>query len=132
MLGWWFCIVNLPPDQADKVMGREEKAPFMIADWETGLGGLEWVHKLLKDGTAIQLKNGAYPNRYTAKACDVLPLITGDGVKPADDGVWVFGMDEGEEYALPPGWSEKPKLREDNIRRCPPDAVLTIDAWDLS
>lgn len=132
MLGWWIRIISLPPDEADKLIGREATAPHMLADWETGVCGLDWVHELLKEGKATQLKNDAYPNRYTAKARDVLPLITGDGVTPADDGVWVFGMDEGEEYALPPGWSEKPKLREDNIRLCPLDAVLTIDAWDLS
>jgi hypothetical protein len=132
MLGWWICIINSTPERADKLLGRKARAPFVLADWETGVGGLEWVRKLLKDGKATQLKNGAYPNRYTAKACDVLPLITDDGVKNADNGVWVFGMDDGEEYALPPGWSENPNLREDNIRKCPPEAVLTIDAWDLS
>lgn len=41
-------------------------------------------------------------------------------------------MDEGEEYATPPGWMGTPNLRLDNIQSCPSDALLTIDAWDLS
>ena len=65
-------------------------------------------------------------------AADVLPLIQGDGVKPVDDGIWTFGVDEGEEYATPPGWMGTPNLRLDNIQSCPSDALLTIDAWDLS
>jgi hypothetical protein len=50
---------------------------------------------------------------------DVLPLIQGDGVKPVDDGIWAFGVDEGEEYALPPGWMGQRTFRIDNIRACP-------------
>lgn len=69
-----------------------------------------------KEGKATQLKTGGYPNRYTALAADVLPLIQG----------------EGEEYALSSGCMEKPNLRSDSIRDCPFDATLTIDAWDLS
>ena len=96
------------------------------------IGGLDWIETLRKEGKATQLKNGGYPNRYTAMAADVLPLIQGDGVKPVDDGIWTFGVDEGEEYATPPGWMGTPNLRLDNIQSCPSDALLTIDAWDLS
>ena len=132
MLGWWFCIINLPPEEVDKIIGREARAPFVLADWEAGISGLDWVRALLKEGKATQLKNGGYPNRYTAKAADILPLIHGNGIKPPHDGIWTFGTDDGEEYALPPGWMEKPNLRLDNIRHCPSDALLTIDAWDRS
>ena len=132
MLGWSFCILNLPPDKADRLFGRDAHAPFVLATWEAGIGGLDWVETLRKAGKATQLKNGGYPNRYTALAADVLPLIQGDGVKPVDDGVWTLGVDQGAEYALPPGWMGQPDLRLDNIRGCPLDATLTIDAWDLS
>lgn len=50
----------------------------------------------------------------------------------ADDGIWVFGIDDGEEYAQPPGWMGKVNLRPERIRDCPTDAALTIDAWDQS
>ena len=40
------------------------------------------------------------------------------------------GMDEGEEYAQPPGWMGKVNLRPERIRTCPINVALTIDAWD--
>ena len=123
MLGWSFCILNLPPEKADRLFGRDAHAPFVLATWEAGIGGLDWVETLRKAGKATQLKNGGYPNRYTALAADVLPLIQGDGVKPVDDGVWTLGVDQGAEYALPPGWMGQPDLRLDNIRGCPLDAT---------
>ncbi|QCB47667.1 hypothetical protein [Hydrogenophaga sp. PAMC20947] len=132
MLGWWICIINLPPEKADELIGREARAPFELADWEAGVGGLDWVQALLKEGKATQLKSSGHPNRYTARAADVLPLIQVNVIKPPEDGIWTFGIDEGEEYALPSGWMEKPNLRLDNIRTCPSDAILTIDAWDMS
>lgn len=125
-------VLNLPPERADRLFGREAHAPFVLATWEAGIGGLDWIETLRKAGKATQLKNGGYPNRYTALAADVLSLIQGGGVKPVDDGIWTFGVDVGEEYALPPGWTGKPNLRSDKIRGCLSDALLTIDAWDLS
>ena len=132
MLGWLFSVLNVPPERVDRLIGHEATAPFLLATWEAGIGGLDWIETLRKEGKATQLKNGGYPNRYTAMAADVLPLIQGDGVKPVDDGIWTFGVDEGEEYATPPGWMGTPNPRLDNIQSCPSDALLTIDAWDLS
>lgn len=92
-----------------------------------------WLEKLVvEEGKATKLRGDGYPNRYTSTADIVLPLITGDAIKPADDGIWVFGMDEGEGYAQPPGWMGKVNLRPERIRTCPTDAALTIDAWDQS
>lgn len=88
------------------------------------------LEKLVEEGKAIRLRGDGYPNRYISTAGGVLPLITGDEIKPADDGIWVFGMGEGEAYAQPPGGMGKVNLRPDNIRTCSPDAALTIDAWD--
>ncbi len=65
---------------------------------------IRWIEHLTEAGKAIKLAGGGYPNRYTARAGDVLPLIEGGGIQPPKDGVWIFGFDEGEEYAQPPGW----------------------------
>ena len=46
--------------------------------------------------------------------------------------MWIFGIDEGEEYAQPPGWLGKIELHTDRMAACPADCVLTIDAWDQS
>lgn len=40
MLGWWITIISLPPEEADKLIGREATAPHMLANWEVGTSGL--------------------------------------------------------------------------------------------
>ncbi|WP_137940374.1 hypothetical protein [Chitinivorax sp. B] len=129
MLGYWIVVSTQTPEERDAIIDRKKS---VLAEWETGVGGIRWLEKLVEEGKASKLRGDGYPNRYTSTADIVLPLITGDAIKPADDGIWVFGMDEGEEYAQPPGWMGKVNLRPESIRTCPTDAGLTIDAWDQS
>lgn len=129
MLGYWIVVSTQTPEERDAIIDRKKS---VLAEWETGVGGIRWLEKLVEEGKATKLRGDGYPNRYTSTANIVLPLITGDAIKPADDGIWVFGMDEGEEYAQPPGWMGKVNLRPERIRTCPTDAALTIDAWDQS
>jgi hypothetical protein len=109
MLGWWITIKSLPPEQVDKLVGREETAPYMLANWEVGVSGLRWLEELVKAGKAQKLKNGSYPNRYVCQASDILPTIE-----------------------TPKEWMRHLVHRPENIAKCSAATVLTIDAWDLS
>lgn len=131
MLGYWISISTLKPEEWDAESHIDRKKA-VLADWETGVGGIDWLENLVKEGKATRLLSDGYPNRYTSTADIVLPLMMGDAIKPVDNGIWIFGNDEGEEYAQPPGWIGKVNLRPESIRACPSDAVLTIDAWDQS
>lgn len=129
MLGYWIVVSTLTPEDRDAIVDRRKS---ILAEWESGVGGIQWLERLVEEGSATKLRGDGYPNRYTSMADIVLPLITGGAIRPADNGIWVFGMDEREEYAQPHGWMGKVNLRPGRIRTCPIDAALTIDAWDQS
>lgn len=84
------------------------------------------MHQLVAQGKATQLSSGGYPNRFTAKACDVLPLFA-NGL-PKHDGPTVIG----EDYVLPGSWTGNVIIHPDRIAACPADKLLTIDVWDQS
>lgn len=129
MLGYWIVVSTQTPEERDAVSDCKTS---VLAEWETGIGGIRWLEKLVEEGKATKLRGDGYPNRYTSTADVVLPLITEGKIKPDDGGIWVFGVDEGEEYAQPPGWMGKINLRAEGIGTCLPNAALTIDAWDQS
>jgi hypothetical protein len=119
MIGWWIVIAQLTPK------GGDRKAA-VLATWETSVSGIDWLNKLSKEGLADQLSRDGYPNRFTAIARDVLPLIAGG--PPAHNGPEIIGDD----YVMPGNWTGKVTLHHDKIAACPPDQMLTIEAWDQS
>ncbi|MFF2660528.1 hypothetical protein ACFVUH_24605 [Kitasatospora sp. NPDC058032] len=103
MLGWWF-VVTAP------AVGDGEGE--VLAQWETGLGGLDWIAALAAAGRAEQLRFDGYPLRYAVRAEEVLPLL-------ADGSVFDAGHRSCEPHP-------------ERVAACPPDALLTVDAWDQS
>jgi hypothetical protein len=91
-----------------------------------GLGGLDWLDSLVKDGKAVDLGGNGYPVRYTAAAADILPLIASG--PPKHSGPPVFSSD----YILPAGWIGEVRIDHAKIAQCPRDAQLSIEAWDQS
>lgn len=124
MIGWWIVIAAQTPEEYDRV--TNDPAATVLATWETGLGGIAWLRNLTEEGKAAQLSTGGYPNRYTAKAGDVLPLLA-DG-PPAHAGPTVIG----EDYVMPSHWIGNVIMHPGKIAACPPDQLLTIEAWDQS
>lgn len=109
MLGWWIIITE---GQADGVLPSKDGS---LASWEAGLSGLRWLNDLVANGKAQKLRGDGYPNRYEARAADVLPLL--------DE---VTGRIDFTHKLF------KPKFDRERIAACPPDLTLTIDAWDQS
>ncbi|WP_405007809.1 hypothetical protein OHV13_30445 [Kitasatospora purpeofusca] len=107
MIGWWF-VVTVP------AAGDGEEV--VLAKWENGIRGLDWIAGLVAAGRAEQLGFNGYPNRYTARAGDVLPLLADGSVSDAG-----------------PGAEFRPRtLHPDRIAACAADTLLTVDAWDQS
>ena len=125
MLGWWIVISMQTPEERDRA-DQDTRRAALLANWEASVNGSRWVHQLVEQGKATQLSSGGYPNRFTAKACDVLPLFA-NGL-PKHDGPTVIG----EDYVLPGSWTGNVIIHPDRIAACPPDKLLTIDVWDQS
>ena len=123
MIGWWIVIADQTPEERDTGIGRREA---VLANWETGVGGNSWVQRLVDEGKAVQLLSGGYPNRYTAKANDVLPLIA-NGPPARNDPVVIS-----DGHVMPVNRAREVIVHHDKIATCPLDKILNIEVWDLS
>ena len=133
MPSWWIVVSAETPEERDRAAdpkSADHKAAdhkaAVLAAWDTGVGGAEWLMKLVEDGTAKEYRlRGGYPNRYTALAGDVLPLFA-DGPPLARR----LGAAAGSNAPAEP--NQNVALYRDRIAACPPGQVLTIDVWDQS
>jgi hypothetical protein len=123
MIGWWIVVAAQSPEERDRADNRREA---VLANWEVGPGGLEWLYGLAKAGKVTQLTFNGYPMRFTGRAGDILPLLA-EG-PPPHQGPAIIGDD----YVMPANWKGKVIFHQDKLAACPPDQVLTIDAWDQS
>mgnify|MGYP003380179779 CR=1 FL=1 len=125
MIGWQTIIPAQSPDERETA-DADAREVAVIAHWQVGLGGLDWIKKLVKSARAHQLLGDGCPDLYTAKAGDVLPLLFGG--PPAHPGPAVIGDD----YAVPANWRSRIEPNAGKLAACAPDRLLTIEAWDQS
>ena len=73
MLGWQITVFS----DAD----RQE--PHLIALWECGIGGADWLDELCQAGSAEQTENkGGYPNVYQTQAKHIAPWLLDGKISP--------------------------------------------------
>lgn len=130
MLGWWISVFS----DAD----RQE--PHLIASWECGVSGVDWLDKLCKEGRAAQTENkGGYPDVYQTQVRHVFPWLLDGKISPQDDALNgnftpVFMEDDKGKTVLMKSYGYRSlKLhRPELLRALPLEAVLTIQVFDLS
>ena len=130
MLGWWISVFS----DAD----RQE--PHLIASWECGVSGLDWLDELCKEGRAVQTENkGGYPDVYQTQVRHVFPRLLDGKISPQDDApngnfTPVFMEDDKGKTVLMKSYGYRSlKLhRPELLRALPLEAVLTIQVFDLS
>lgn len=130
MIGWWVIVSEQTPEERDADPDRKAK---QLASWETGAGGLRWLHELVAKGEAWEHElKGGYPNRYTAMARDLLPLL--EGGPPLSKGMDIYAYDEfAKESKMV--WGDRNWnviLHSDRLAACAPDKRLTVEVWDQS
>ena len=116
MLGWKIYITQ---------ESSTDKSEYLMI-WSAGIGGLDWLDQLVKDGLAQDLGGNGYPDRYSAKAAVILPMVV--PVLPNYEGKFVIGDD----YVLAGGEHWGIKLNQSKIDACSPEETLIIEAWDES
>jgi hypothetical protein len=113
MLGWGIFVSTLSKEENDRADTATIRAS-LLASWET-TGLLKWLDELVASGKAVQHSRGGYPNLYTAKAGDVLPLIEDGRI---DD--WKYAK------------IYMKQIHKDRMSACRDEQVLTIEVWDQS
>jgi hypothetical protein len=126
MLGWFVCIYRQENARKLPVTNKPQDGG-VLARWQTGLYGLDWLEKLVKEGKAtLVAANDGYPIRYTAMTKYILPAIT--DTPPNARQNWM--ADEGDK--LLPSWAGKTELNKIEIDKCDPNEWLMIETWDES
>ena len=130
MPSWWITVMNLPPGVA-MTSSIEELDKYLLATWETSLGGINWLTTLVEENKATWDKSvGNHSWRFKTKASNVLPVIAAGHL--THEGGWVFKNDLTQEQSTRLTWSEEARVWPKNIAKCSPHDVLTIDAWGQS
>lgn len=124
MIGWYVVVATKARDER---MNDADSKAAILASWEVSVGGLDWIDELVAQGRVTKLRGGGYPNLYSAKAGDVLPMLN-DGPPKESGGATIIGDD----YVMPAGWRGNLQMYRDRMAACPPDHVLSIEAWDQS
>lgn len=124
MIGWWIVISTQTPEERSRY--ADDRKASILATWEVGSGGLDWVERLVARAAAQKIRGDGYPNVYLASAEVVLPLLV-DG-PPVNNSPMVIGDD----YVMPAKWFGQVEMYGDRMAACPSQHPLTIEAWDLS
>ena len=125
MLGWHISVFRqtdggLLPAVADTATGKR------LAVWQTGPYGLRWLEELIASGRATDLDGNGYPNRYTAQAQFLIPIIVAGPLEAHRR--WVHEADD----VILPGWEGKTVIDQATVDECRPDEWLLVVAWDES
>lgn len=113
MGGWSVTIVRQPVEDYPRNLDREK----VLAYWTVGSMGVRWINELVSRGAAKRVKDGGYPNLYTAPAGVIASLFAGD--EPPSGETGIFGPQE-------------VRIKRAELDACPVDELLTIAVWDQS
>lgn len=125
MLGWNFSVFRQRDGGAHQAAFDTKEGP-RLANWQTGLDGLDWLDALVKEGNAVFLGGNGYPLLYTVQAGVILPRIRIG--PPEANPEWTIP----EGSILLPGYLGRTTLDEQLIAACSPEEWLIVEVWDES
>jgi hypothetical protein len=126
MLGWHVSVYRQKDGGAAPATAGTEGGT-RLAVWQTGVGGLDWLVEMEKDGKAVGLGGNGYPCWFTAPAEHLLPRILSGPPSAKDE--WLIG-DQG--IVDPNVWVGKTQVNREAAGQCRADEWLLVEAWDES
>ncbi|WP_411833246.1 hypothetical protein [Pseudoxanthomonas mexicana] len=105
---------------------KERPWELCVANWMTGVFGLDWLQDLEKTGLVEGWAGNGYPYRFRIQVGTLLESLA-DGL-PGNASPPIHG----EDYFLPAGFNGSLKLDLQKLRSCPVDEWLDGEAWDQS
>jgi hypothetical protein len=121
MLGWEIFV-----SRRERKIDGLIRSSQLIAAWEVGLSGTDWLDALTQEGKAINLGGNGYPNRWAASVAGLRPVLE-KGI-PTGKAKLVVSDDDLEQFTLP----VYKKFHRDLLANLPPEEMLDIEAWDQS
>ena len=125
MLGWMISVHRQLDGGSSPATSTSPKGPA-LATWQTGSRGLDWLNALVEEDKASDLGGNGYPLWYTARAQEIVPLISTK--PPLANENWSVDAGDG----LLPHWLGKTTIDASAIEACRPGEWLVIEAWDES
>jgi hypothetical protein len=125
MLGWHVSVYR-QTDGGGAPATMESAEGTRMAVWQTGIGGLDWLTELVKEGKAVDLGGNGYPSRFSATAEVIVPRIV--DTPPGARADWL--LDAGD--FVTEKWEGKTVVDGGVAGKCPPDEWLIVEVWDES
>lgn len=119
MLGW---SIHVFPANAS----GSHDSPDLVCSWQTGLGGTDWLNRMVEARRALMVRWGGYPSAYVMRWEDLLPELL-QQPRPYE-GPTVIG----EDYVMEQGWWQGKKVNVEALKRCQPNTIMQVNAWDQS
>ena len=125
MLGWYISVYRLPK-AGYKPAEKLPKQASCIARWEADVEGTRWLDNLVQKGRALVLSEFGYPDRYTARATDILPILrSGPPFEQLKRPLEEF-------LTTPPTSDWRGGFDAAAADACQPNEWLVIEVWDQS
>lgn len=133
---WSVTVFNTTPEGCDAL--REESIEAyrasIVANWEVGHEGPDWIMALAKQGQARQLRSDWFPSRFVVSAGVVQSLDLWDWVRLHQEQGVMAEPTHADGQPKQQSWYGRLQVRQfhpERLRDSAPDAVWTVDVWDM-